>query len=71
MPTAIDLLLEWLPAAINLVATWTGWVNKGVETLQQATELTPEQEAKRDAIIAARQASPAWQQDPPEATPGA
>lgn len=59
----IDLLLELIPVVINQVNTWTQWANKGIETLNQSKELTPEQEAKRDEIIALRQASPAWQQD--------
>jgi hypothetical protein len=68
MGTALELILKWLPTAINLVTTWKKWIDDGVAVITApGVELTPEQEKARDAIIEAREASPAWQQDPPQA----
>jgi hypothetical protein len=59
----ITILLTALPGIITSVTTLTEFIAKSIETLKQAKELTPEQEAQRDAIIEAAQKLPRWQQD--------
>lgn len=59
----VTLLLTALPGIMSSIETLTEFFHKSVQTLQQATELTPEQETQRDAIVAEAMAKDYWQQD--------
>lgn len=58
MPIAAILAL--LPSILTSITSLKDFFDKSMTTLKQSTELTPEQEAARDKIIADAEASPAW-----------
>lgn len=56
----ISLITALAPVATNLIE----WITKAQTTLKQSAELTPEQEAELDALVASLPALPAFQVDP-------
>lgn len=67
----INTLIKYAPEATDAIKEMTDFFNRSLETLKRNTELTPEQEAQRDAIIAAHKLEPWWQPDPGTKTPPA
>jgi hypothetical protein len=69
MSTLVTILLAALPSIMTTIETLTEFFNKSIATLKQATELTPEQEATRNAIIAEAETKSYWQEYiPPDAS---
>lgn len=62
-PITLSYMLAALPSVLRSIKSLTEFADKSIVTLKQAKELTPEQEAARDALIAERQAMSHWQQD--------
>jgi hypothetical protein len=56
----IELITALAPVATNLI----DWITKAQTTLKQSAEMTPEQEATLDALIASLPTSKPFQVDP-------
>lgn len=63
----IELITALAPVATNLIE----WITKAQATLKQSAELTPEQDAQLDALIASLPSLPAFQVEPDPAAPAA
>jgi hypothetical protein len=54
-------ILKWLPLLIQLITDAPSFIGKIQAAIKQDRELTPGEEAARDAYIAATESAPWWQ----------
>ena len=61
----IQLITALAPVATNLIE----WITKAQQTLKQSAELTPEQDAQLDALIASLPTLPGFKVEPDPTDP--